>query len=110
MVYPDGAGPASSPLFGSDGLLKTGLLAVLALAVLVAVIRSGPAARRRVMVLAAPVAAVAALAGWTPGAPWPALVVAPAVALAGGLVVLVRYEGMLRRVRREGDTSGGASS
>jgi hypothetical protein len=109
MIYPDGAGTASSPLFGIDGLLKIGLLTMLALAVLVAVLRSGPAARRRVMVLAAPVAAVAALAGRTPGAPWPALVVAPAVALAGGLVMLARYEGMLRRVRREGDASRGTS-
>ena len=57
------------------------------------------------MVLAAPVAAVAALAGWSPRALWAALV----VALAAGLVVLARCEGMLRRIRREGDASSGAS-
>jgi hypothetical protein len=75
---------------------------------LAAVVRSEPATRRRVMVLAAPVAAVAALAGWTSTPQWAALVAVPVLALAGGLVLLGRYERMLRRVRQEGITSGPA--
>jgi hypothetical protein len=73
---------------------------------LAAVGRSEPATRRRVMVLAAPVAAVAALAGWTSTPQWAALVAVPVLALAAGLVLLGRYERMLRRVRQEGATSG----
>jgi hypothetical protein len=120
--YPDGAGTASSPLSGIGGLLRTGLVAALAASVLVAVIRSGPAARRRVVVLAAPVAAVAALVEGTFGgflasspqfahpvlltAPqWAALGLVPVLTLAGGLFLVGRYERMLRQVWRDGAAS-----
>jgi hypothetical protein len=46
-------------------------------------VRSESATRRRVMVLAAPVAAVAALAGWTPTPQRAALVAVPVLARAG---------------------------
>ncbi len=121
--YPDGAGTASSPLFGVEGLLRTGLAAALAATVLVAVIRSGPAARRRVMVLAAPVVTAAALVEGTFGgflassprfahpvlltAPqWAALGLVPVLTLAGGLILVGRYERMLRQVWRDGAASG----
>jgi hypothetical protein len=73
-----------------------------------AVVRYESATRRRVMVLAVPVAAVAALAGWTSTPQWAALVAVPVLALAGGLVLLGRYKRMLRRVRQESATSGPA--
>lgn len=121
--YPDGAGTASSPLFGAAGLLRTGLVAVFAASVLVAVIRSGPAARRRVVVLAAPVVTVAALVEGTFGgflassaqfahpillsAPqWAALGLVPVLTLAVGLILVGRYERMLRQVWREGAAGG----
>jgi hypothetical protein len=121
--YPGGAATVSSPLFGLGGLLRIGLLALLAAAVLVAVIRSEPAARRRVIVLAAPVAAVAVLVEWTLGgflassprfahpvlltAPqWAALVLVPLAALAAGLILVGRYERMLRQVWQDGAASG----
>ena len=120
--YPDGAGTASTPLSGIAGLLRTGLVAALAASVLVAVIRSRPAARRRVVVLAAPVAAVAALVAETFGgflasssqfarpvllaAPqWAALGLVPVLTLVSGLILLGRYERMLRQVWRDGAAS-----
>lgn len=49
------------------GLVRLGLCAALGVTVLAAVIQSGTAARRRLVVLAAPVVAVAALVEWTFG-------------------------------------------
>jgi hypothetical protein len=120
--YPDGAGTASSPLFGLEGLLRTGLVALLAATVLVAVIRSGSAPRRRVVVLAAPVVAVAALVegtfrGFLASSPqfvhpvlltapqWAALGLVPVLALAAGMILVGRYERMLRQIWRDGAAS-----
>lgn len=119
--YPDGAVTASSPLFGVEGLLRTGLAAMLAACVLVAVIRSGSAARRRVVVLAAPVVTAAALVagafgGFLASSPrfvhpvllaapqWAVLGLVPVVTLAAGLMLVRRYERMLRQVWRDGAT------
>lgn len=124
--YPDGAVAVSGSLFGTEGVLRLGLVAVLAIAVLVAVIRSEPAARRRVIVLAAPAVAVAALVDWTFGgflassarfvqpvvltAPrWAALGLVPVLTFAAGLVLVGRHERMLRRVWRDGAASGPAA-
>jgi hypothetical protein len=102
--------------------LRTGLVALLAATVLVAVIRSGSAARRRVVVLAAPVAAVAVLVqgtfrGFLASSPqfahpvlltapqWAALGLVPVLALAVGMILVGRYERMLRRIWRDGAAS-----
>ncbi len=61
------------------------------------------------MVLAAPVAAVAALAGWTFTPQRAGLVAVPVLALAGGLVLLGRYERMLRRIRQDAAASRAGS-
>ncbi len=75
------------------------------------------------LVLAAPVAAVAAVVGWTFGgfltsgpqfallsAPeWAALVLVPVLALAAGLALVGRYERMLRRVWQDGAASSADS-
>jgi hypothetical protein len=123
-TYPDGAASASSPLSGVEGLLRTGLAAALLAGVLVAVIRSGPAARRGVVVLAAPVVAAAALVQGTFGgflasspqfthpvlltAPqWAALSLVPVLTLAGWLILVGRYERMLRQIWRDAAASGG---
>jgi hypothetical protein len=119
IKYPDGAAVASSPLFGIEGLLRIGLHAVLALAVLIAITRLPAAARRRALVLAFPVAAVAALVGWTfrgyltasslsahpvllTVLQWAALGTVPMLALAAGIAMLSRHERSLRQVHDAG--------
>jgi hypothetical protein len=105
----------SNPLSAIEGLLADGLLAGLAITLLVVVARLRPAARRRVLVLSLPVAAAAALTAWGFGgflaasprfinpvllaAPqWAALGTAPVLAFAIGMVWLSRHERMLRLV------------
>jgi hypothetical protein len=111
--YDDGAVvAASNPMFGAEGLLREGLLAGLALMLLVAVARLSAAARRRVLVLSVPVAAVAVLTAWgfrgflasSPQFPhpvllsapqWAALAAVPVLGFAAGMMLISRHERMI---------------
>jgi hypothetical protein len=111
-IYDGGAVVASSPVSGAEGLLREGLLAGLALMLLVAVARLSAAARRRVLVLSVPAAAVAVLTAWGFGgfiassqrfphpvllsAPqWAALGAVPVLGFAAGMMLISRHERML---------------
>jgi hypothetical protein len=112
---PRGGGTVSNPLFAIQGVLDDGLRALLVLAVLVVVARLALPVRRRVLVLAAPIAAAAALVqalfgGFLESSPrflhpvllttfqWVSLLAVPALALAVGMVWLRRHERMLGQV------------
>jgi hypothetical protein len=108
-----GAAMASSPLNGVAGFLRYGLFALLTVTVLAAVISIGPAARRRVMLMALPAGSAAAIVAWGFGgflvasprftppvlltAPqWAVLAAVPLLSFAAGVAWLGRYERMLR--------------
>jgi hypothetical protein len=103
--YPDGAAVVSNPLEADQRLLQSGLVAVAAIAVLTAVVRQSPAVRRRVVLLAVPVLAAAALsAGASPGSvtpatavQWAALALVPLLAFGAALTLMSRHERKLRR-------------
>jgi hypothetical protein len=118
-AFPGGGGIVSSPFFGVQGIVTDGLLALVAIVVLVAVGRLTPAVRRRVVILLVPMAGALALVSWTfdgflgvsprftypvllTPPQWAALVLVPVAGFCGGLVWLGRYERMLSRVAAGG--------
>jgi hypothetical protein len=109
-----GVATVSNPLDGASGLLRDGLVVLLAAAVIAAMAGLAQAVRRRVLVLALPVAAAAGVShygfgGFLAASPrfvppvlltwpqWAALVIVPLVATGTGAVWLTRHERLLQR-------------
>jgi hypothetical protein len=105
----------SSVLDGMAGDLNYSLIAVMAAALLIGLVRVAPAVRRRVLIMTVPELAAWALVRWAFGgflasslgsgrsvqltAPqWAALAAVPALGLVAGMIWLRRHERMLRRL------------
>ena len=118
-ALPGGGGEVSNPLFGIQGLLDYGLLALVAVVILIAATRLRPPARRRVAVLVLTVLSATGLTVWAfggfltssprfaPAVPltapqWAALAAVPVLTFAAGLTLVARHERRLRRVWQAG--------